>query len=218
MTYTITITNTYEYPLNPLERDNLYVDKLMCVRYVAYADKTPNSTFTQYLDVYLSNISIKVDKINPSYVQKGRVIELANGEDIDNKTAPPLVFSWWDEDIDTSRADIDRVIKNDYNIHIAFSGESSDKNAKRLKKLCDDFITANANPNDKYSASYGEQTKTDILNYEGFIDKIVDIYQGMKIWKFNPTVADDFIDRVEKQYKPKIDLKSILVTKLFNKL
>lgn len=217
MTYTITITDTYEYPLNPVVRDNLYVEKLMCVRYVAYADKNPNSTFTEYLDTYLSNLAIKVDKINPQYVQKGRSIELANGKDIDNETAPPLVFSWWDEGIDTSRADIDGVIQSEYNIHIVFSGESSDKNAKRLKNLCDNFIATNRQTDDK-SASYSRLTETERVNYEGFIDKIVDVYQGMKIWKFNSAVADSFINRVEKEYKPISDPKAILITKLFNKL
>lgn len=219
MIYAITITNKYQYPLNDNDRDLLYIENLLCISYSVYVQRLHNiSTMQEYIDLYIPNISVTIDKINSEYKYADGTIKSSTGNEIDDKTASPLLISFWDDKLQTARVNITGIIECEYNIHIVFSDKSSNAKAKKLTGLSTQFLTIHAegtNPDIAYNA---KETIPDQSNYEGIIDKIVDIYQNYKIWKFNSRLADDFIKKVESEYTSKIDYRKQLITKLFNKL
>lgn len=214
MTYTISIINDYSYPLDAQKRTEAYEEHLLCYGYSAYVRKYPTLPFDEYIDDVLVNIGANIDIIDPQYSYINNTFTLSNGTKIDNKTAPPVLFSWWGDKLKETGT----IITDRYNVHISFSSDSNDITAVKLKKLCDAFLIENTSHNDINAGTYYKFTTPDRMNYEGIIDKIVDLYPRMSVWKFNSRVADDFMDRVEKQIKLSPNYKAILITKLFNKL
>lgn len=214
MTYTISIINHYSYPLDEQKRTESYREQLLCYGYSAYVRKYITLPFDEYIDDVLVNMGVNIDSISPQYSYNNNKFTLNNGTKIDNKTAPPVLFSWWGKVLKETGT----VITGDYNVHISFSGNSNDITAVKLKKLCDTFLIENPSRDSVNEGTYYKSTTPDRTNYEGIIDKIVDLYPRMSVWKFNSRVAGNFIGNVEKQIKSSPNYKSILITKLFNKL
>lgn len=218
MTYTISIINNYSYPLDEQKRTEGYEEQLLCYGYSAHVRKHPTLPFDFYIKDILSGGDFNIDTIVPQYSYNNNIFKLTNNTEIDNKTAPPLLFSWWDNVLKENRLLVDAVITGNYYVYISFSGESNNVMAVKLKKLCDKFIIENPSPDDVNAGTYYKSTTPDRINYEGIIDKIVDLFPNVSVWKFNSRVAGNFIDKVEKQIKLSPNYRAILITKLFNKL
>jgi len=214
MTYTISIINHYSYPLDAQKRIDAYEEHLLCYGYSAYVKKYPTLPFDEYINDVIVNIGANIDITAPQYSYNTNTFTPTKGTKIDNKTAPPLLFSWWNNKLKETGT----IITGDYHVHISFSSESNNVTAVKLKKLCDTFLIENSSRDDVNSGTYYGTTKPERLNYEGLIDKIADLYPTVGVWKFNGRIADDFMDKVEKQIKSSPNYKSILITKLFNKL
>lgn len=214
MTYTISIINNYSYPLDEQKRTEGYNEQLLCYGYSAHVRKYLILPFDFFIKDILSIMGSKTDTIVPQYSYNNNIFKLTSGAEIDNKTAPPLLFSWWGDELKETGT----VITGDYNVNICFSGESNNVIAVKLKKLCDKFLIENPNPDDVNGGYYYKGATPDRVNYEGMIDSIVDLFPNVSVWKFNTKIADDFIDKVEKQIKLSPNYRAILITKLFNKL
>lgn len=214
MTYTILIINNYSYPLDTQKRTEAYEEHLLCYGYSAYVRKYTTLPFDEYIDDILGDMGVNIDSISPQYSYNNNKFTFGNGNKIDNKTAPPVLFSWWGNKF----TETGTIITDNYNVHISFSGVSNDITAVKLKKLCDAFLIENPSRDDVNAGTYYKSTTPDRMNYEGIIDKIVDLYPRMSVWKFNSRVADDFMGKVENQIKSSPNYKEILITKLFNKL